>query len=149
MATQFYHTLPLQSIDLDILVQVVDRARNATTDPRWLNAINEAYDFLLNPHVDTISIAQDGTALIPSATCDTVYSANGVCQCSAFAYGKAPCWHRAAARLITRYTEALEAEADRLMHAVEAHEQRGDWQAYDAASARWTHIETLLSEVQR
>jgi hypothetical protein len=149
MAHSVYHTLPLQSLDLDSLVQVVDRARSATQDPRWLQALETAYDFLLNPHVDTISIADDGTALIPSATSDTTYAANGVCQCSAYAYGKAPCWHRAAARILYRYTEALEAEADRLMHAVEAHEQRGDWQAYDAASARWNRIEELLAEVQR
>lgn len=149
MANTLYHPLSLESIDVDTLVQVVEKARSSTADTRWLNAIEQAYDFLLNPHTDVISIAQDGTALIPSATSDTTYAANGVCQCSAFAYGKAPCWHRAAARLITRYTEALEAEADRLMHAVEAHEQRGDWQAYDAASARWTHIETLLAEVLR
>lgn len=141
MATQLYHpSLSLQSIDLDILVQVVETARASTNETGWIEALDKAYDFLLNPHTDTISIAQDGTALIPSATSDTTYAANGVCQCSAYAHHK-PCWHRAAARIITRYTEALEAEADRLMHAVEAHEARGDWQAYDAASARWTHIE--------
>jgi hypothetical protein len=148
MANTLYHPLSLESIDVDTLVQVVDRARSATQDQRWLEALDKAYDFLLNPHTDAISIAQDGTALIPSATSEATYAANGVCQCSAYAHHK-PCWHRAAARIITRYTEALEAEADRLMHAVEAHEQRGDWQAYEAASARWTHIESLLAEVQR
>lgn len=149
MANPLYHPFPLESIDVDILVQVVDTARSATNDTRWLNAINEAYDFLLNPHTDTIQIADDGTALIPSNSGNHTYKANGVCQCYAFAHGKHPCWHRAAARLITRYTEELEAEADRLMNAVEIHEARGNWHAYDAASARWTHIETLLAEVQR
>jgi len=148
MATQLYHPLPLESIDVDVLVQVVETARSATQDQRWLNAIEQAYDFLLNPHVDTISIADDGTALIPSATSDTTYAANGVCQCSAYQH-KAPCWHRAAARLITRYIEELESEADRLMHAVERHEALGNWTAYEKDSARWIRIETLLAEVQR
>jgi hypothetical protein len=148
MANTLYHSLDLQSIDLDTLVQVVETARSATQDQRWLNAINEAYDFLLNPHTDTIQIADDGTAIIPSNTGDHDYKANGTCQCKAFAHGKQPCWHRAASRIIQRYREYLEAEADRLMHLVEKAENTAD-PRYDKLEAEWTRIELLLAEVQR
>ncbi|NJN65358.1 MAG: hypothetical protein HC884_00915 [Chloroflexaceae bacterium] len=148
MATPSYHTLSLQSMDLDTLVQVVEDAQQkAANHPKWLTAINTAYDFFLNPPVDTIQIAKDGTALIPSYTSDTTYAANGVCQCQAFAH-HLPCWHRAAARILYRYHEALEAEADSLMHQVEAAENRGDWKTYDKLSERWAKVEALLMEME-
>jgi hypothetical protein len=148
MAKRSYHTLSLQSIDLDVLCEVIDDARTkAAGKSRWLNAINTAYDYLLTS-TDTIQIAQDGTALIPSASSDTTYAANGVCQCSAYQNGKAPCWHRAAARILYRYQEALEAEADSLMFAVEAAENRGDWKTYDKLSERWAKVEALLMEME-
>ncbi len=46
----------------------------------------------------------DGHALVILSESNEIYSANGTCQCKAFAHGK-PCWHRAAARLVTRYNE--------------------------------------------
>jgi len=146
---ELYYTLNLTTIDLDTLVNVVDTARQrAANNTRWLHAIEQAYDFLLNPPTDTIRIAADGTALIPSATSSTTYSANGVCQCQAFAH-HLPCWHRAAARLITRYREELEARADQLMHLVDAAEQRDDWASWERLNQQWEAAEMKLAEVLR
>ena len=46
----------------------------------------------------------DGQALLILSSSGEIYSANGTCQCKAYANGQ-PCWHRAAARLIQRYNE--------------------------------------------
>jgi hypothetical protein len=145
---ELYYTLNLTTIDLDTLVNVVDTARqHARNHPGWLNAIDRASTYLLTSQ-DTIRIAQDGTALIPSATRSATYSANGVCQCQAFTH-HLPCWHRAAARLITRYREALEARADQLMHLVDAAEQRDDWASWERLNQQWEAAEMKLAEVLR
>ncbi|MET0466768.1 MAG: SWIM zinc finger family protein [Chitinophagaceae bacterium] len=48
----------------------------------------------------------DGHALLILSDSNEIYTANGTCQCKAFQNGRRPCWHRAAARLVKRYTEA-------------------------------------------
>lgn len=150
MATQLYHQLRLDTIDLDVLCRVTDLCKEkASSSPKWLNALERAYDFLLNPHVETIQIGTDGSsALIPSATSDTVYNANGTCGCPAYTRSQNPCWHRATARLITRYKEALTQEADYLMHATERAEQRGDMDTYERLSTRWTVVENALMAME-
>ena len=45
-----------------------------------------------------------GTLLVLSPS-GKLYTASRGCQCLAYVKGE-PCWHRAAARLIQRYTEA-------------------------------------------
>jgi len=110
MTNASYHTLHIQNINLDVLCSVVDTARSKTTDSRWLNAIEQAYDYLLTSE-ETITVYDDGTVIIPSATSNRRYRANGTCQCHAYAHGKAPCWHRAAARLIKRYEETLDTKS--------------------------------------
>lgn len=91
---------------LDRLCESVDAARAATNDSRWLNAIDCAWGWLLAQ--DAVSYDAATHALtIPSATRPgTVYVANGACQCEAFEKHTA-CWHRAAARLVRRATEAV------------------------------------------
>jgi uncharacterized protein YciI len=138
--------IKLTDLNRDLLSEVVATARQgAAAHPHWLKAIEKADQFLRS-HEGGILVDQDGTAHIPSATSTTVYSANGVCQCQAFQNAR-PCWHRAAARLLTRYREALEAKADQLMHAVEDAEQRGDWAAWDILSAQWAAVEAQLFEM--
>src|SRR5688500_2710841 len=92
------------NLNITILTAVVDEAmQKAANYPRWLNAINRAVAELVeNPYVSR----QDGHLLIASSTSDQIYSANGVCQCEAFAHGQ-PCWHRAAARLVRLHDERL------------------------------------------
>ena len=81
---------------LDGLVQAVDAARKATDAPRWQNAINAAFDHLLQQ--EEVAVDAHG-ALEYHSESGTTYFANGACQCAAFAKGQ-PCKHRAAARLV-------------------------------------------------
>ena len=94
-------------IDLDILVEVVDKARiDAQSSKAWVHAINTAYDWLLQ--TDTVEMVDADTVRIPSATVAyRYYQANGSCQCTAYHKGS-PCWHRAAARLVKRMLEVQE-----------------------------------------
>jgi hypothetical protein len=127
----------LTAMDLNLLVDCVDEARASLDHQQdagtlseaqaitWQRAIEKAYDFLLT-HDGPLLVGSDGSAMIPSASTSGVfYSANGTCSCKGYTH-HLPCWHRAAARLITRYREALEAKADQLMHLVDAAEQRGN-----------------------
>ena len=69
---------------------------------RWQTAIAKAKQQLeSNPY-----ISLDGDALlILSPESLQIYRANGTCQCLAHAKFGTPCWHRAAYRLVKRYTE--------------------------------------------
>ena len=92
---------------LDALCIAADNARLATTDQRWLNAIADGFNWLLE--VDSFEYcATTHTLKIESLSRPgREYRANGKCQCEAASYGD-PCLHRAAARLIHR---ALEVQA--------------------------------------
>ncbi len=92
-----------------IFTQVLDQAKQAAADsPSWLRAIEKAAEQIeTNPFIFP---AEDH--LIIGSTSGNTYSANGVCQCEAFAHGR-PCWHRAAARLVKRYEEAEQRQAKR------------------------------------
>ena len=67
---------------------------------RWETAIAKAVSQLR----DNPMMHFDGEALLILSDSNEIYSANGVCQCKAYASGQ-PCWHRAAARLVRRYFE--------------------------------------------
>lgn len=92
------------TLDTNILNQVVSRAKqSAAQQPRWITAITRAVvELESNPYIEALD---DHTLLIGSPS-GNVYESNGVCQCKAHEHGQ-PCWHRAAARLYQRYTEAL------------------------------------------
>jgi hypothetical protein len=80
--------------------QVVEAAFNSTDSLRWQVAITKAQAELeSNPYM-----SYDGHALLVLSPSGEIYSANGTCQCKAFAHGQ-PCWHRAAARLVERYMQ--------------------------------------------
>ena len=95
------------NININTLNQIVATAKaNAASEPRWVNAIERAARELVeNPYIER----QDDHLLIASPS-GSIYAANGVCQCPAYAHGR-PCWHRAASRLIQRYDEAHAASA--------------------------------------
>lgn len=74
--------------------------------PRWARAIAKAEKWLLSRpgvqyHPETHTLAVQGPEY------RAIYLANGVCQCQAFKQGN-PCYHRAAARLVTRALELAE-----------------------------------------
>lgn len=73
------------------------------TARRWINAINKAADEIA-AHGEFMTYDEnENYLLVWSQGSDKVYSANGVCQCKAFTEYHAPCWHRAAARLVRSY----------------------------------------------
>ncbi len=89
----------------DSIARVELTAPNSQTKKRWINAIAKA----------TVEIEQNGvfmtwqeenhSLLIWSQKSNQIYTANGVCQCRAFAEGQA-CFHRAGARLVRLYLES-------------------------------------------
>ncbi len=90
------------------LSQVTRQAlADAAREPRWVKAIIHASAEL----ADNPWIERSGAELLIASPSGTVYSANGVCQCDAYAFG-IPCWHRAAARLVMRHDEQEATLAD-------------------------------------
>lgn len=94
------------TLTFTILNQVADKARSdAAAHPRWLSAITRALiELENNPWIDR---NPQGHGLIIASPSGQIYTANGVCQCTAFLHSQA-CWHRAAARLVRLHDAALE-----------------------------------------
>ena len=117
------------------LSQVVDEAMRAAADhPRWLTAISRAVvELLSNPYLHR---QEDHSLLIASSSSERIYSANGVCQCQAFAHNQ-PCWHRAAARLVRRHDEA------QARHDVDEQRMRDEL----ADGDRWAQAQREMDEV--
>ncbi len=91
----------MQNINAERMNEVIAAAFNQTDSLRWQVAITKAgAELEANPYMH-----YDGHALLILSPSGEIYSANGACQCKAFANNK-PCWHRAAARLVERYNEA-------------------------------------------
>ncbi len=97
-------------IDREILAEVaaeaISKAADAPRDAkRWVNAIAKAVvEIENNPFMTWQSVSK--SLLILSERTGNIYTANGVCQCEAYSKGF-PCYHRAAARLVTRYLERI------------------------------------------
>ncbi len=91
----------MMNIDQSRMEQVIQEAFDKVTGSRrWQTAIAKAKQQIEeNPYLHF-----DGSALLILSPSGEIYSANGSCQCRAFTNGQ-PCWHRAAARLVTRYNE--------------------------------------------
>lgn len=91
----------MMNIDQSRMEQVIQEAFDKAAGSRlWQTAIAKAKGQLeSNPYIHF-----DGSALLILSESNNIYSANGTCQCKAFQHG-APCWHRAAARLVQRYAE--------------------------------------------
>lgn len=91
------------------IVSAVTNSENERTAGRWTRAIERAVkEITENPFLDYD--AEKHTLLICSPS-NNIYSANSVCQCKAFTEFGVPCWHRAAARLVRLYFEALSVPA--------------------------------------
>jgi len=90
----------MMNLNQETMQEVIQEAFDRTDSLRWQMAITRAaQEIESNPFMH-----YDGRALIILSESNEVYSANGSCQCKAYSHGK-PCWHRAAARLVTRYNE--------------------------------------------
>lgn len=89
------------NIDQNKMQQVVQEAFDKVSGSlRWQTAIVRAQQQIEeNPYIHF-----DGCSLLILSPSGEIYSANGTCQCKAYANGQ-PCWHRAAARLVKRYNE--------------------------------------------
>lgn len=81
---------------------------------RWQNAINKAV-VQMELHGEFMTWQPETKSLlIWSQESGDIHAANGVCDnCKAFER-KFPCWHRAAARLVRLYFEAVEAEKEEI-----------------------------------
>jgi hypothetical protein len=80
-----------------VAVEAFDKAEGSG---RWQRAIAKAVEQIReNPYIHF-----DGDAALILSPSNEIYSANGACQCKAYAKGQ-PCWHRATARLLKRYEE--------------------------------------------
>jgi len=93
----------MMNIDQSKMQQVVQAAFDKASDSRrWQTAIVKAKQQIEeNPYIHF-----EGGALLIHTPSGEIYSANGACQCKAYASGQ-PCWHRAAARLVERYIQTL------------------------------------------
>ena len=91
----------MMNIDHNKMQQVIQEAFDKVADSRrWQTAIVKAKQQIEdNPYLHF-----DGRALLILSPSGEIYSANGSCQCRAYANGQ-PCWHRAAARLVERYIQ--------------------------------------------
>jgi hypothetical protein len=91
----------MQNLDQDRMQQVAQDAFNKVSgNRRWETAIAKAKVQLeSNPYIHF-----DGQSLLILSPSGEIYTTNGTCQCKAFSKGQ-PCWHRAAARLVKRYSE--------------------------------------------
>jgi hypothetical protein len=91
----------MMNIDQSRMLEVIQEAFDKVTGSRrWQTAIAKAKQQIEeNPYLHF-----DGNALLILSPSGEIYSANGSCQCKAYAKNQ-PCWHRAAARLVERYMQ--------------------------------------------
>lgn len=121
---------------IDDLTAAVDTARDAAQNsPRWTNAINTAWSWLLEQ--DELTYDLDRHELAVHSPSGNTYHANGTCQCKAFEKDAA-CWHRAAARLVRRALER------RPIPAFAMPTDEAVWQADEAAE-----MDAIREEVAR
>ena len=86
-----------------ILNQVITEAKTkAAGNKRWLAAIDKAAACLTGNWI----VTELFNCIAVTTESGETYFANGVCQCKAYALGT-PCKHRAAARLVEMYNEAV------------------------------------------
>jgi hypothetical protein len=92
------------SVNETKLAAVVESAlASVSGDRRWTKAIMRAEQLLTsgNPYIHFT-----GDALVMLSESGEIYTANGICQCKAYAGGQ-PCKHRAAYKLVKRYMETV------------------------------------------
>ncbi len=95
----------------DSLTKIELTVTDAQTKKRWINAIAKAVAEIEQNGVFMTWQEKDNSLLIWSQKSNNIYTANGVCQCRAFEQGS-PCFHRAAARLVSLYIETENAPVE-------------------------------------
>lgn len=88
----------------DEMLVVVDYARRTAPAGAWYRAVERAYGWLLDQDVLRHRPADHALLVESASTPGTFYAANGSCGCRAHELGN-PCWHRCAARIVTRALE--------------------------------------------
>ncbi len=96
------NTNKFAKVTADAIAKVELTVKDASTKKRWINAIAKAVVQIEENGAFMTYDEKENHLVIWSQGSDKVYSANGVCQCEAYARGL-PCWHRAGARLIRIY----------------------------------------------
>lgn len=94
-----------QNLLAEVVAESLQKVSTAPNAKRWTNAIAKATVQLENNPFMTFNL-DSHSLLILSEQSGEIYTANGTCQCKAFEQGQ-PCWHRAAARIVTRYLEKV------------------------------------------
>ena len=103
-----YQTITIGRL-ADEIIDAYETALTAVTgQARWTNAVEVGADWLYQQ--DEVSYDAETHTLIVNSPSGATYTANGSCQCQAFAAGQ-PCWHRAAARVLRRAVERVDAQA--------------------------------------
>lgn len=89
-------------VDAERLGRVAQAAFDRVAgDRRWETAIARARRQIEeNPYLHW-----DGRTLLVLSPSGNLYNAGSACQCKSY-MNRQPCWHRAAARLLERYSEA-------------------------------------------
>ena len=90
---------------LDGLTAAADQVRSEAAS-EWATALDAGWSWLLEQ--DAISVDAHGALLVPSSrNPETIYRANGSCQCEAFITSRTPrpCYHRAAGLIVERWRE--------------------------------------------
>lgn len=91
-----------------VIANSLSKVEQTVVDPqtkkRWVNAIAKAAVEIEENGVFMTWQEEDHSLLIWSQKSNKIYTANSVCQCRAFEQ-EAPCFHRAAARLVRHYME--------------------------------------------
>lgn len=89
---------------------VKDALSKSKNFPRWQNAINKAVvQMEIQPEFITW-LPETKSIVIWNQETNGVHAANGICDCEAYKRGF-PCFHRAMARIVRLYFEAMEAES--------------------------------------
>ena len=92
----------------DALARVELTVKDDKTKKRWINAISKAVVEIEQIGVFMNWQEESHSILIWSQKSNEIYTSNGVCQCRAFEQNS-PCFHRADARLVRLYMEAVTA----------------------------------------
>ncbi len=111
----------------DALSKVELTATDAQTKKRWIRAIAKAVVEIEENGVFMTWMEADKSLLIWSQKSNSIYAANGVCQCRAFEQGS-PCFHRAAARLVRLYmeTESVPVQAEEIPYLKTSAERKAE-----------------------
>lgn len=89
----------------DALCAAVDYARSVAPAGAWHRAIDSAWAYILDAEILYFNTAARALRVESATRPGRCYVANGDCQCEAFTKGAGVCWHRAAARIVTRALE--------------------------------------------